>query len=149
MEIISKRFEELTVNELYMILQARSEVFVNEQEIIYQDMDGIDLCSTHLFITEKGKLCSYLRIIDEGVKYPEISIGRVLTLKPYRRRGLSRKLMEAAIEEVKERGLPIKIEAQAYLKEFYENLGFEAVSDEFILEGIPHVEMIYSRDVKQ
>lgn len=142
MEIISKRFEELTVSELYMILQARSEVFVNEQEIIYQDMDGLDLHSTHLFITENGKLCSYLRIIDEGAKYPEISIGRVLTLKPYRHRGLSRKLMETAIESVRERGRPVKIEAQSYLKNFYENLGFKALSDEFILEGIPHIEMI-------
>ena len=142
MEIISKRFEGLTVNELYMVLQARSEVFVNEQEIIYQNMDGLDLRSTHLFITENGKLCSYLRIIDEGMKYPEISIGRVLTLKPYRHQGLSRKLMETAIESVRERGLPIKIEAQSYLKNFYENLGFKAISDEFILEGIPHIEMI-------
>lgn len=142
MEIIRKRFEELTVSELYSILKARSEVFVTEQNIIYQDMDDIDFRSTHLFIVENDVICSYLRIIDAGVKYPEISIGRVLTLKPYRGRGFSRKLMDKAIEIGKEQSLPIKIEAQAYLKDFYLSLGFRQISEEFILEGIPHIEMI-------
>ena len=142
MEIICKRFDELTLYELYSILQARSEVFVNEQNIVYQDMDEIDFSSTHLFISEAGMVCSYLRIIDAGVKYPEFSIGRVLTLKEYRGKGYSRKLMELAIAKIKERSMPIKIEAQAYLKDFYLSLGFKQISDEFILEGIPHIEML-------
>lgn len=142
MEIICKRFNELTLKELYGILQARSEVFVCEQNIIYQDMDEIDFSSTHLFIKEDGKICSYLRIIDEKVKYPELSVGRVLTLKPYRGRGYSRKLMELAIKMASQLSLPVKIEAQAYLKEFYLSLGFKQISDEFILEEIPHIEML-------
>lgn len=141
MDIICKRFDELTLRELYAILQARSEVFVMEQTILYQDLDEIDFSSTHMFINEHNKLCSYLRIIDPGVKYPETSIGRVLTLKPYRNRGYGRLLMEKAIAEARKYGRPIKIEAQAYLKDFYLSLGFKTVSEEFILEGIPHIEM--------
>lgn len=142
MDIIGKRFEQLSLEELYSILHARAEVFVTEQNIVYQDMDGIDFSSTHLFIKDGGRICAYLRIIDPGVKYAEVSIGRVLTMKPWRRRGLSRKLMLEAIKIASRHGLPIKIEAQAYLKDFYASLGFRAVSDVFILEDIPHIEMV-------
>ena len=142
MEIICKRFNELTLEELYQILRARAEVFVTEQNIVYLDMDGIDFSSTHLFIKEDGKISSYLRIIDAGVKYPEVSIGRVLTLQPYRGRGYSRKLMERAIEICRQNSSPIKIEAQSYLTDFYLSLGFRKISEEFILEGIPHIEML-------
>lgn len=145
MEIIVKRFEQLTNNELYRILQARAEVFVMEQKILYQDMDNIDLQSTHIFIEDEGTICSYLRLIDPGVKYAEISIGRVLTLMPYRHRGLARMLMNKAIEIGHSIHPVIKLEAQSYLKEFYESLDFKAVSDEFILEDIPHIEMILER----
>lgn len=141
MEIISKRFNELSLNELYSILQARAEVFVTEQNIVYQDLDEIDFESTHLFIKEDGRVISYLRIIDAGVKYPEMSIGRVLTVKQYRGRGYARRLMEHALQTVRKAALPVKIEAQAYLTEFYLSLGFRSVSDIFILEGIPHIEM--------
>lgn len=142
MKIECKRFDELTINELYAILQARSEVFVTEQNIVYQDMDGIDFSSTHLFIKKNDKVISYLRIIDPGVKYPEVSIGRVLTLMPFRANGYARLLMERAIEMVQKECLPIKIEAQAYLRDFYLSLGFKQISDEYILEGIPHIEML-------
>ena len=142
MKIVCKRFEELSLHELYAILRARSEVFVMEQNIVYQDMDEIDFRSTHLFIEEEGEIASYLRIIDAGVKYPEISIGRVLTLKPYRRKGYSRRLMEIALEMTRNQNLPVKIEAQSYLESFYHSLGFKSISPEFILEGIPHIEML-------
>lgn len=142
MEIVCKRFDELTNGELYSILKARSEVFALEQNIPYQDMDDLDFCSSHIFATEGDTLCSYLRIIDAGVKYPEISIGRLLTLPQFRGRGLSRRLMKIAIEMAANLGIPVRIEAQAYLKDFYLSLGFRQISDEFILEGLPHVEMI-------
>ena len=145
MELVCKRFEELTLGELYEILRCRCEVFAMEQKILYQDMDGKDMTSTHLFYTVEGRIVSYLRIIDAGVKYPEVSIGRVLTLKDYRHRGISRRLMEEAIAHIRSRtDAPIRIEAQSYLKEFYESIGFRAVSGEFILEGIPHISMLYS-----
>lgn len=146
MELVFKLFEELTVDELYSILGARSEVFVNEQNIVYQDMDGIDRHAAHLFIVENGTVAAYLRIIDAGVKYPEMSIGRVLTLKPFRHRGYCRKLMQTALDYAAENGKPVRIEAQSYLKEFYMELGFKPISGEFILEGISHIEMLYCPD---
>ena len=142
MIINCKRFPQLSLDELYEILKARSEVFVNEQQIIYQDMDDIDFKSSHMWISCRGRLCSYLRLIEPGVKYPEMSIGRVLTLKPFRHNGFSRILVTEAIAEARRRNSPVRLEAQAYLRDFYLSLGFRPVSDEFILEGIPHVEMI-------
>ena len=143
MEVVIKRFQELTSEELYGILHCRQEVFVVEQKIVYQDLDYLDQDSTHLFLKHEGKIVAYLRIIDAGIKYKEVSIGRVLTLPEFRHHGLARKLMELAILEVKTRkSMPIKIEAQEYLEKFYESLGFEKVSKPFILEGISHVSMI-------
>ena len=142
MELLIKRFLALTLEELYEIIQCRQSVFVVEQNIIYQDLDDIDQNSTHMFLRHEGRIVSYLRIIDPGIKYPETSIGRVLTLPLFRRKGLSRKLMELALLEVRSRKqMPIKIEAQEYLVKFYESLGFQAISEPFILEGISHVEM--------
>ena len=147
MEFVSKRFEELTLEELYGILHCRQEVFVVEQNIIYQDLDYIDQSSLHMFFKHEGEIVSYLRIIDAGVKYKETSIGRVLTIPAYRHRGLSRNLMELAISEVIKGGnMPIKIEAQEYLVEFYETLGFQPISEPFILEGIPHVSMLLKKE---
>lgn len=145
MEIKIKRFDELTTEELYEILQCRGEVFAVEQNIVYQDMDGIDKQSAHIFIIKDGRIASYLRLIDPGAKYKAASIGRVLTLKEFRGHGLARKLMIRAINEAFKTAPAIEIEAQAYLKDFYASLGFKAISDEFILEGIPHISMILER----
>ena len=143
METFIKRYKDLTLNELYGILHCRQEVFVVEQNIIYQDLDYIDQHSTHIFLKDNDNIISYLRIIDPGVKYQETSIGRVLTLSCYRHKGLSRKLMKMAINEVKTKNeMPIKIEAQEYLINFYESLGFKSISKPFILEGITHVSML-------
>lgn len=143
MELTVKKFQALTLEELYGILRSRSEVFVVEQNIVYQDMDYIDRYSTHIFFKDGDKIASYLRVIDAGVKFKEASIGRVLTLPEYRGRGLSRRLMQLAIQYLKTIGsVPIKIEAQEYLVKFYESLGFKSVSEPFILEDIYHVEMI-------
>ena len=143
MELVIKRFEDLTLEELYGIIHCREEVFVVEQNIIYQDLDYLDQNSTHVFVKVNGTVVSYLRIIDPGIKFKETSIGRVLTMKGFRHKGLSRDLMEVAIKEVRARNqMPVKIEAQEYLVKFYESLGFESKSEPFILEGIPHVTML-------
>ncbi|MDE6266832.1 MAG: GNAT family N-acetyltransferase [Muribaculaceae bacterium] len=142
MKITEKRFEELTTDELYEILRCRAEVFVMGQNCIYQDMDGIDKHSTHLYIEENGRIKSYLRIIDPGIKFPPASIGRVLTLKEYRGNGLARRLMSEAIRIAHRKAPVIEIEAQAYLLEFYRSLGFRQTSDVFMLENIPHVTMV-------
>lgn len=143
--IIRKNFNDLTLDDLYRILRARQEVFTVEQEIVYQDLDFIDQSAIHLFlqIPEDKEIKAYMRIIPPGIKYPEASMGRLLTISKFRNQGLARDLMIEAIGIAKNLyGLPIKIEAQEYLVKFYESIGFKAISEPFILEGISHVEMI-------
>lgn len=142
--IIIKKFPDLTLEELYLILNARQEVFAIEQRILYQDLDFIDQKSIHILTRDENeKLISYLRIISPEVKYKFPSIGRVLTMKEFRGKGFGRKIMEIGIKEAKQNfKLPIQIEAQEYLLKFYESLGFKAISEPFILEGISHIEMV-------
>ena len=142
MDIKIKRFEDLTTSELYEILRCRAEVFVVEQNCDYQDLDMLDMASTHLYIEADGKIMAYLRVIDPGVKYSAASIGRVLTMKEFRGQGLIRLLMSEAIRIGKSLCDTIEIEAQAYLTEFYNSLGFRRTSDIFMLDGIPHVSMM-------
>ena len=142
-----KKFSELTAYELYDILKLRSEVFVVEQNCIYQDIDSNDKLSYHLFLEDKEEIIAYLRVLPKGVSYPEASIGRVLTKADYRKKGLSREMVNRAISfivntlEEKE----IRISAQSYLLGFYNSLGFEPVSDIYLEDGIEHIEMLYQK----
>lgn len=140
-----KRFQELTKEELYEILRTRNEVFVIEQQCFYQECDGKDKNAYHLFSEENGKIIAYLRILEKGASYDEISVGRVLVCKDYRKKGLAKDMMLKAIEfienELKEKS--IRISAQEYLIDFYKSLGFEKVSDVYLEDGIPHLEMLY------
>ena len=139
-----KKFKELSVDELYRILELRNNVFVVEQECIYQDCDRKDLEAYHLFCIENDKIIATLRILEKGISYDEISIGRVVVDKLYRRKNLGRKAMEMAIDFINNTygNSPIRISAQVYIKEFYESLGFKAVSDIYLEDDIPHIEMI-------
>ncbi|SFJ12257.1 ElaA protein [Terrisporobacter glycolicus] len=140
-----KKFNELNIEEIYKILALRNEIFIVEQECPYLDCDDKDLNSYHLFLRENGEIVSYLRILEKGVSYDEISIGRVAVKKSYRGKGISRKMMLQAIEFI-ENNLyenTIKIQAQAYLLDFYSSLGFKAVSEEYLEDNIPHIDMIY------
>lgn len=141
MQMTIKRFEELTTTELYELLRSRAEVFVVEQDCVYQDLDGADRHATHLFFEDAGRICSYIRVIDPGVKYAAASIGRVITLPDYRRRGLSTQLIRKGIELALALSPVIEIEAQSYLREFYGSFGFRVVSEEFLLDGLPHFQM--------
>ena len=140
-----KRFEELTTTELYEILRVRAEVFVVEQTCVYQDLDLKDKKAYHLFCENNGEIAAYLRILDKGVSYPEISIGRVLTRETNRRIGLAREMMQKAISFVEEElsEMQIRISAQLYLKQFYESLGFSVTSDIYLEDDIEHIEMVY------
>ncbi|MDE7472044.1 MAG: GNAT family N-acetyltransferase [Muribaculaceae bacterium] len=142
MEITVKRFDDLTTAELYEILRCRSEVFVCEQNCDYQDMDGLDKWSTHLFIGDERCVRAYLRVIDPGVKVECGAIGRVLTMKEFRGQGLARPLLMEAIRIAKSKSDKIEIEAQAYLRNFYRSLGFVETSDVFMLDGIEHISMV-------
>lgn len=145
MKCMIKRFDDLTIYELYDVMRLRFEVFVIEQACLYQDIDGKDQKSYHLMCKDDdGELLGYLRVLDAGVSYEETSIGRVVVSKKGRGRGLGKKIMEEAISFIKTvRHIEaIRISAQAYLLDFYKSLGFEAVSDEYLEDDIPHIEML-------
>ena len=140
-----KTFNQLTTLELYDILKAREEVFIVEQDCPYHDIDSNDLDAIHLFLEDNGHVICYLRILDKGVKYDEVSIGRVMTRPAYRRRGFGDELVGRAINYVEnvmgERR--IRISAQTYLEDFYGGLGFMIVSGVYLEDGIDHFEMLY------
>ena len=139
MNFISKKFNELTTVELYEILKSRTEIFLLEQRIICQDMDGKDYESLHCFFADGDKVIAYLRAFcsGEGV----VTIGRVLTLE--HKKGLGSELMKKSIEEIKkEFGCKkIIVHAQKQAVGFYEKMGFCTVSDEYMEEGVPHITM--------
>ena len=140
MNAIIKKFDELTAFELYEILKLRAEIFVVEQNCPYQDLDGIDYDSLHIFYEQDKKVIAYLRIFPRKDDKNTLHIGRVLTLN--HGTGFGRKIMEEAIKAIKEaNGKKIYLEAQTYCIGFYEKFGFKVISPEFILDGIPHVEM--------
>ena len=143
MEWTIKRFNELTIDELYAVLQLRSEVFVVEQNCIYHDPDGKDQYAWHLMGMEEGKLIAYTRIFGPGVTYPNASIGRVVTAPAKRKSGLGRELMERSIEQCEKLfgKTSVTLGAQLYLRKFYESLGFIVSGEEYIEDGIPHVTM--------
>lgn len=142
MDLVVKRFEELSVEEIYKILQVRVEVFVVEQNCVYQEIDDKDKYSYHVFLKDDTGIKAYLRVIDKGVSFEDVSIGRVLTLK--RGCGLGNTILLEGIKVAKEKmnADRIKIEAQSYAKEFYEKAGFKQVSEEFLEDGIPHIQMV-------
>lgn len=142
---ILKKFEALTPYELYDIMWLRNEVFVVEQNCVYQDADYKDQKGWHYMgRNEEGTLIAYVRLLPPGVSYAEPSIGRVLTNPAARGTGAGRLLMQNAIEECKALfgDVPIKIGAQYYLLKFYSSLGFVQTSDIYLEDNIEHIEMI-------
>ena len=142
-----KKFDELTTNELYEILKLRAEVFVVEQDCPYQDLDDKDKWAYHLFLEDDdgSTVIAVLRILPENIAYEDMAIGRVIVKKSHRGQGLSKVMMQKAINFIiddlgKKR---IKLSGQAYLREFYEDLGFERVSDIYLEDGIDHYEFLY------
>ena len=141
-----KKFENLTAQELYKIMQLRNEVFVVEQNCPYQDADNKDLYSFHFMGWYDDKLAAYTRILPPGLSYTEPSIGRVVTSPSARKNGLGRELMIQSIDKVKEiyGDQPVKIGAQLYLQKFYTSLGFKQTSDIYLEDNIEHIEMVKS-----
>lgn len=138
-----KTFDSLTLQELYAILRLRTEVFVIEQNCVFQDMDNKDQQCYHLMGWKDGQLIAYTRLVPPGVSYKEPSIGRVVTSPVARGNGTGKLLMEKSIEEIIQLygKTPIKIGAQLYLKKFYESLGFSQTSNKYDEDGIDHIEM--------
>ncbi len=137
-----KPFDALTARELYAILALRAAVFVVEQNCVYLDLDGKDPACRHLWAARDGEVLAALRIVPPGVSYPEISLGRVVTAPAARGGGLGRELMRRGIAACGDQ--PIRIGAQCYLERFYRELGFARAGDDYVEDGIPHLEMLRS-----
>lgn len=139
-----KTFEELTKQELYSLLQLRSEVFVVEQDCVYQDIDGKDQKALHVLGFKEDKLVAYTRIFKPGDYFKEPSIGRVVVVKNERAYKYGYDIVKASIKAITEnyKASLIKISAQVYLKKFYTNLGFKAIGEPYLEDDIPHIAMI-------
>ncbi len=144
------RFEELSVHQLYALLQLRSEAFVVEQRCVYQDMDGGDLQAMHLLGSVDGKILACGRCFskdkpfEQGAQPIEASIGRVVTHARVRGQGAGHLLMREAVDRMHAHwgAVPIRISAQAHLQNFYAQHGFAVVGEPYIEDGIPHLGML-------
>ena len=138
-----KRFNELSTFELYSLLQLRSEVFVVEQNCVYQDIDGKDEKALHVLGYYNGDLAAYSRLFNKGYYFEETSIGRVVVSPKYRDKKFGHDLMRVSIEAIKENfnETAITISAQEYLKKFYESQGFIQTSEMYLEDDIPHIQM--------
>lgn len=141
-----KSFNELNIFELYAILQLRIEVFVVEQHCPYQECDNKDLVSLHVLGYEQDQLVAYCRLIPTDISYSNYcSIGRVLTKKSHRKMNIGKDLMNYGINFcLNNYTNAIKISAQAYLEKFYTELGFITISEPYLEDNIPHIEMIFN-----
>ena len=145
MEWILKKFNQLSLDELYGIIQLRLEVFVVEQDCVYQDLDDKDQVAYHLFLRDGDEIVAVLRILPENVSYGEMAIGRVIVKKSHRGQQIAKTMMKKAITFILEvlGKNKIRLSGQAYLTDFYNDLGFKKVSGEYFEDGIKHYEFLY------
>ena len=146
MNKVIKNFSELSTEEIYNILKLRSEVFVVEQNCVYQDIDEKDKKATHLFIEKNNEIIAYTRIFKKGYYYEENpSIGRVVVSKKERGKNLGKEIMLNSIEFIKKEleGRKIELSAQKYLDKFYTDLDFYSEGEDYLEDGIPHQRMFY------
>lgn len=148
MEVVVKTFGELQVEELYKLLQLRSDIFVVEQDCIFLDPDDRDQEALHVLGWEGTELVGYARIFGPGDYFEQASIGRVAVKKTFRGRGLGIQVMQASINAVKERfgREEITLSAQKYLETFYRDLGFKREGEDYLEDGIPHVRMVLEKE---
>ena len=144
MDIRVRSFRELSKEELYNLLALRAEVFVVEQECAYQDLDGKDTKALHILGIVNNELIAYARVFGPGDYFEEASIGRIVVQKNYRSDGFGRQIVLAAEKAIVDnfRAEKIKLSAQSYLRNFYEDLGYRVKGDEYLEDGIPHLAMI-------
>ena len=142
MELVVKSYKELTIDELYEILKVRCAVFIVEQNCPYLDVDEKDKRAMHVWLKDEQGIQAYCRVLEPGVTFDDVCIGRVISLK--RRCGLGTELLKAGIRVAKEvySAEKIVIEAQLYAKPFYELQGFVQSSDVFLEDGIEHIQMV-------
>ena len=141
-------FNQLSTADLYQLLRLRQDVFVLEQACLYQDLDGLDQDSVHLLCRRERELLAYQRCLPPGLSYPESSIGRIVVAPGGRGLNLGRELVRRGVEFNLGQwpGHDIRIGAQSHLRNFYEDLGFTAAGEEYVEDGIPHLQMLYPRE---
>ena len=141
MELAIKHFSELSAEELFEIYRLRVSVFVVEQKCPYQEVDDADRVAYHIWLKDEDGIEAYARVLPQGVTFQTASLGRVIAVK--RRCGLGSKIVEAAIDVTKTKlcAEKITIEAQDYARSLYEKHGFRQTSEEFLEDGIPHIQM--------
>ena len=144
LEIYVKKYNELTIDELYSLLQLRSEVFIIEQDCVYQDIDGKDQISLHVIGKNNNTIVAYTRLFKQGDYFNEASIGRVVVDKNVRHLKYGSSIMKASINAIKNHfgTSEIKISAQLHLKDFYNSFGFKSIGDSYLEDGIPHIRMV-------
>ena len=144
MNVAIKKFKDLSPLELYEILQLRSEVFVVEQDCVYQDIDGNDQKALHIIGTIENKIIAYTRCFRPGDYFKEASIGRVVVKESQRKFKRGNQIMNKSIKAINDhyKTKIIKISAQCYLNKFYTNLQFKSIGEKYLEDGIPHVAML-------
>jgi len=147
MEIKVLNFEELSLNQLYQLLRLRSQVFVVEQDCVYQDIDNYDQQALHVLGFKNNLIVAYARVFDPETYTTDASIGRVVVHPDYRKQNLGIHVMQESIDTLNAKGHQrITISAQCYLDKFYTDLGFVSTGNKYLEDGIPHQEMILEFD---
>ena len=143
MELYIRHFSQLSRDELFEIYKLRVTVFIVEQRCYYQEIDDADREAYHIFLKDEEGIQAYLRLLPKNTIFDQVSIGRVIAVK--RRCGLGTRIVKEGIKAAKELldAETIKIEAQVYARGLYEKLGFVQISEEFLEDGIPHIEMVW------
>jgi len=141
--ILYHGIDEMSSSELYDILKLRQDIFIVEQDCVYDDIDDLDGASQHLLLKIGNELAAYSRIVPPKVKFDEISIGRIVVKMKFRGYGYGKKIVLESFNHISQNGhKAIRIEAQSHLVKFYENLGFKSAGEIYILDGIPHLQMV-------
>lgn len=146
MKISIKTFDELSIQELYAILQLRSEVFVVEQDCVYQDVDDKDQKAIHIIGVKGNQVVAYTRVFKPGDYFDDTSIGRVVVKASERKYGYGRTIMQATIDYIEAdwKETQIALSAQTYLIKFYNSLGFVEQGGGYLEDDIPHIKMVKS-----
>jgi ElaA protein len=144
LETVVKNFTELNTTELYDLLQLRSEIFVVEQDCVYQDLDGKDQEALHVIGKKNDKIVAYTRIFKAGDYMEHACIGRVVVKDNERKHGYGLEIMKATINAIEQQlgENIIALSAQTYLKRFYNSLGFQEEGAAYLEDGISHVLMV-------
>lgn len=147
--IFYKNLSEYEPELLYEVIKLRQDIFIIEQNCIYDDIDGLDRDSAHLLLLDESNvLLGYMRLVPPGKKFEELSLGRIAIRKEYRGNGLGKKLIKKGLAKaLNGKNVSVRIEAQAQLENYYNELGFITNSETYNVDGIPHLQMIFMSDM--